>query len=55
LTSTCNKAIINYKLSPDEICPSVLIVSEINDETTRKTIELTPVNKIIFIKTINLN
>jgi hypothetical protein len=48
VTAVCNGISKNYKLSPDELCPSALIVSEKDDTTSDKTIELTPVKKTNF-------
>ncbi|CAF0883312.1 unnamed protein product [Adineta steineri] len=33
LTSTCNGAFVHFQLATDEICPSILIISELNDES----------------------
>ncbi|UJR26670.1 hypothetical protein I4U23_007987 [Adineta vaga] len=47
LTSTCNTANVYLKLENDQLCPSVLILSEVNDEARGKILELKPLTNSI--------
>ncbi len=52
VTSTCDGISQVYQLTQDESCPSALIVS---DTSSGKGIGLTPVKKLILIKSIYSN
>jgi len=43
LTTLCNDTEQTYNLSVDSICPSILILSEVQDESLGKTLQLTSV------------
>jgi len=43
LTTLCNDTEQTYNLSVDSICPSILILSEVQDESLGKTLQLNSV------------
>ncbi|CAF3600406.1 unnamed protein product [Rotaria sp. Silwood1] len=47
VSSTCNQANVGYKLFTDELCPSLLIISEIDDEARGKTMATIPLGNSI--------
>ncbi|CAF4078599.1 unnamed protein product [Rotaria sp. Silwood2] len=47
VSSTCNQDSIGYKLSANELCPSVVIVSKVNDEAREKIMEILPLGNSI--------
>jgi hypothetical protein len=43
VNSTCDENILDYKLSPNELCPSVLIISYANETMNDTGMEFTTV------------